>query len=254
MSYYFNRIINNKIKLSIILLVFFIPVLDIFFTLKDIQYGGSVPYPELTAFLGNIIFQGLQKLLLWYLPLILAIIVADDCTEDYKLGYKNLLISKWGKNKYFLINMAKGFIFSFFIILIPLLVNLVMTQFIFAGGTYIGIEQGDIESIPAMKEAFKNPIKTNIIYILVTVVFSGILGIGATAVSMALHNRFIVYPVIFILWYIPCSLLYPSIVCAFQPFTEYSLLDSIAPIILTLTLNLAAIAFGYIKVIKYDKV
>lgn len=253
MLYYFNRIINNKIKLSIILLIFIIPVLDIFLTLKNIQSGGSVLRPELTVFLENGIFQGLQKLLLWYLPLILAIIVSDDCTEDYKLGYKNLLISKWGKNRYFLINMSKSFVFAVLIILIPLLVNLVMTQFIFAGGTYTGWDTGDIESIPSIKEALKNPMQTNIIYILVTVAFSGILGMGSTAVSMALHNRFIVFPVVFILWYIPCSLLYPSIVCAFQPFTEYSLLDSMTPIILTLALNFAAIAFGYVKVIKYDK-
>lgn len=37
---------------------------------------------------------GLQGVLTGYLPLFLAIIVADDCIEDYRIGYKNILITK----------------------------------------------------------------------------------------------------------------------------------------------------------------
>ncbi len=252
MSYYFSRILNNKIKLSLILLIFLFPVLDIIMTLIDIHNGASAINPDLAAFLGNIIFQGLQKLLLWYLPLLLAIIVSDDCIEDFMLGYKNLLISKWGKKKYFSINMMKSFIVSFLVIFIPLIFNLLMTQITFAGGTYNLFSLDDIKSIPAMNAAFQNPMLTNIIYILFTSVFSGFLGMGSTAISISFHNRFIVYPIVFILWYIP-SMLNTSIISAFQPFTEYSMLSVMSVIIFVLIINLLAVAFAFVKVVKYDQ-
>lgn len=256
MSYYFSRIINNKIKLSIVLLFFFIPVLSILLTLKDIHLGASVYYPELNAFISLFapVSPGMSNLFFNYLPLLLAIIVADDCIEDYKLGYKNLLITKWGKNKYFLINMAKGFVFSFFIILIPLLVNLVMTQFIFAGGTYTAVDFSYIENTPSFKESIAQPMLYNIMCTFIAVTFSGILGMGATAVSMALHNRFIVYPIVYIMWYLCNSLPEHNIICAFQPFTEYRLTESAGAVMFMFALNFAAVAFCYIKVTKYDKV
>ncbi len=255
MSYYYNRIINNKIKLSIILFFFLMPVISILFVLFDIHMGASVYCPELNTFIArDTVPGGISGLFFHYMPLLLAIIVSDDCAEDYKLGYKNLLISKWGKNRYFLINMSKSFIFSALIILIPLLVNLVMTQFIFAGATYNGWSPGDIETFPTVKESLANPMKYNIMCTLIAVVFAGVLGMGSTAVSMALHNRFIVYPIVYIMWYIPNSLPQHNVLCAFQPFTEYNMADSMEAVIIMLALNFAAITFCYIKVIKYDKV
>lgn len=44
---------------------------------------------------------GLLGVLTGYLQLFLAIIVADDCIEDYRIGYKNILGTKRDKNKYF---------------------------------------------------------------------------------------------------------------------------------------------------------
>lgn len=255
MSYYFNRIINNKIKISIILFLFFLPVISILFILFDINRGASVYRPELTTFIArDAVPGGVSGLFFHYMPLLLAIIVSDDCAEDYKLGYKSLLITKWGKNKYFLINMAKSFIFSALIILIPLLVNLVMTQFIFAGGTFTGWSPGAIESLPTVKESLANPMKYNIMCTLIATSFAGVLGMGSTAVSMALHNRFIVYPIVYIMWYLSNSLPWHNVLCAFQPFTEYNMADSMEAVIIMLALNFAAIAFCYIKVTKYDKV
>lgn len=253
MSYYINRIFNNKIKLSIFLLIFLLPVFDIIMTLIDIHNGASALNTNLAAFLGNNTFQGFQELLIWFLPLYLLVIVSDDCIEDFKLGYKNLLISKWGKNKYFLINMLKSFIISFFVILIPLIFNLLMSQIAFAGGTFNPSSSEDIKTIEALNVAFKHPMLTNIIYILFASVFSGILGMGSTAIAISLHNRFVVYPIVFILWYIP-SLINPPIVCAFQPFTEYSLFDVMPIVLFVFLINLAAIAFAYIKVIKYEQI
>ena len=108
MSYYITRIFNNKLKLGVILYIFIAPILDILLTLIDLSKGASVPAPYLATFLGGFSIGGLRKLLKWYLPLLLAIVVADDCIEDYRIGYKNILITKRGKNKYFALNMLSS--------------------------------------------------------------------------------------------------------------------------------------------------
>lgn len=104
MSYYITRIFNNKLKLGVILFIFIAPILDILMALVDVFKGASVPVPGLVTFLGSFMTAGLQGVLTGYLPLFLAIIVADDCIEDYKIGYKNILVTKRGKNKYFVLN------------------------------------------------------------------------------------------------------------------------------------------------------
>lgn len=113
MSYYITRIFNNKLKLGIILYIFIAPIIDILLTLIDLSKGASVPAPYLATFLGGFSIGGLRKLFMWYLPLPLAIVVADDCIEDYKIGYKNILVTKRGKNKYFVLNILKSFVISF---------------------------------------------------------------------------------------------------------------------------------------------
>lgn len=101
MSYYITRIFNNKLKLGVILFIFVAPILDILMAFVDVFKGASVPVPGLVTFLGSFMTAGLRGVLKGYLPLFLAIIVADDCIEDYRIGYKNILITKRGKNKYF---------------------------------------------------------------------------------------------------------------------------------------------------------
>ena len=49
--------------------------------LVDVFKGASVPVPGLVTFLGSFMTAGLQGVLTGYLPLFLAIIVADDCIE-----------------------------------------------------------------------------------------------------------------------------------------------------------------------------
>ena len=236
MSYYITRIFNNKLKLGVILYIFIAPILDILLTLIDLSKGASVPAPYLATFLGGFSIGGLRKLLKWYLPLLLAIVVADDCIEDYRIGYKNILITKRGKNKYFALNMLKSFVISFLIIIIPLLLNLLMVYIVFAGGTY-----------------YSHPMFYNLLCILLLSLTGGVVGSGATALAMAFPNRFILYPLIFILWYIP-SIAKQSIMMAFQPFTEYPLSYALPSVIFVLATNVVAVLFSFFKVTKYDQV
>ena len=245
MSYYITRIFNNKLKLGIILYIFIAPIIDILLTLIDLSKGASVPAPYLATFLGGFSIGGLRKLFMWYLPLPLAIVVADDCIEDYKIGYKNILVTKRGKNKYFVLNILKSFVISFLIIIIPLLLNLLMVHIVFAGGTYLFMDPESIKAIPSMAEYYSHPMFYNLLCILLLSLTGGVVGSGATALAMAFPNRFILYPLIFILWYIP-SIAKQSIMMAFQPFTEYPLSYALPSVIFVLATNVVAVLFSFL--------
>lgn len=196
---------------------------------------------------------GLRGVLKGYLPLFLAIIVADDCIEDYRIGYKNILITKRGKNKYFALNMLKSFTVSFFVLIIPLLLNLLMVHIVFAGGTYIPADVEMLKSEPNLFQSYSNPMFYNILYILVFSFIGGIVGSGATALAMAFPNRFILYPLAFILWYISTAIK-PSIIGALTPFTVYPLSHYTFTIIFVVAINIVAALFSFFKVTKYDQV
>ena len=246
MSYYITRIFNNKLKLGVILFIFAAPILDVLKALIDVSKGAAVPFPALAAFLGSFMLTG-------YLPLFLAIIVADDCIEDYRIGYKNILVTKRGKNKYFALNMLKSFTVSFLILVIPLLLNLLMVHIVFSGGTFLFIAQESIKVIPSMAEQFSHPMFYNLLCIFLFSFVGAFVGSGATALAMAFPNRFILYPLDFILWYIPC-IMESSVRGAFQPFTEYPLSKYFPGLILVLAINVIAVLFSFFKVTKYDQV
>ena len=253
MSYYITRIFNNKLKLGVILFIFVAPILDILMALVDVFKGASVPVPGLVTFLGSFMTAGLQGVLTGYLPLFLAIIVADDCIEDYRIGYKNILITKRGKNKYFALNMLKSFVISFLIIIIPLLLNLLMVYIVFAGGTYLFMDPESIKAIPSMAEYYSHPMFYNLLCILLLSLTGGVVGSGATALAMAFPNRFILYPLAFILWYISTAIK-PSIIGALTPFTVYPLSHYTFTIIFVVAINIVAVLFSFFKVTKYDQV
>ena len=149
--------------------------------------------------------------------------------------------------------MLKSFTVSFFVLIIPLLLNLLMVHIVFAGGTYIPADVEMLKSESNLLQSYSNPMFYNILYILVFSFIGGIVGSGATALAMAFPNRFILYPLIFILWYIP-SIAKQSIMMAFQPFTEYPLSYALPLVIFVLATNVVGVLFSFFKVTKYDQV
>ena len=144
-------------------------------------------------------------------------------------------------NKYFVLNILKSFTVSFFVLIIPLLLNLLMVHIVFAGGTYI---PDDVEMLKS---------EPNLLHILVFSFIGGIVGSGATALAMAFPNRFILYPLAFILWYISTAIK-PSIIGALTPFTVYPLSHYTFTIIFVVAINIVVVLFSFFKVTKYDQV
>ena len=146
--------------------------------------------------------------------------------------------------------VAEGNPFAVFFV--ALMVNLAITHIMFVGGTYKSFALEDLNSMELW--AYINALLTNVIHIVLISIFAGIVGTGAVAVSISVHNRLLVYPIVFIMWYIPFGLFENTIVYAIQPFTAYSILHALTPIIQLIVINLSAVIFMYIKELKYEKV
>jgi len=109
-SYYLKRIINDKIKLGFIFLLFLLPIMDLISKLVSIHHGATPMTPWSSTFLSltstSFIFH---SLFFNFLPLYLLIISCDDCFEDCTTKYRNILISKWGKKDYVITNIILSF-------------------------------------------------------------------------------------------------------------------------------------------------
>ena len=135
-TYYLKRIINDKIKLGFIFLLFLLPIMDLISKLVSIHHGATPMAPWSSTFLSltstSFIFH---SLFFNFLPLYLLIISCDDCFEDCTTKYRNILISKWAKglcnNKYY-----KIILHFLFPILFTLLLNMLMSEIIFNTATY----------------------------------------------------------------------------------------------------------------------
>ena len=60
----------------------------------------------------------------------------------------------------------------------------------------------------------------NIVYILITAIFAGVLGMMGAALAISIHERKMVYALTFAIWFIPI-LFKNSSMHIFQPFMEY---------------------------------
>ena len=168
-----------------------------------------------------------QMIYLCFLPLYLLVIVGEESIVDYITGYKNILICKMGKNKYILQKMKSAFIVSFTIVFVGLGLNLILSQVVFNGGTNTPFDAEPLKYDSfVMVETFlfeisyTHPLTTNIVYILITAIFAGVLGMMGAALAISIHERKMVYALTFAIWFIPILFKYSSM-HIFQPFMEY---------------------------------
>ena len=261
-SYYFKRIMNDKTKLFFIILLFTIPMLDLILTFINVPMGAYPERADVNTFLyGSYVHNHFSyPLMLYFLPVYLLIVAGEDCFEDVTTGYRNVLISKWGKKNYVKTNIIKAFCISFSVIFISLLLNLLMAHIIYSGSEYSQIEEllvyyepGDLYYIEA-----KYPLLTNFIYLFPISFMSGMLGSAGAALAMAIKNRKIVYPLLFLLWFIlflPRILAFDDIIMlAMQPFNETSLDTKVLIFVITSCIFVAVTVAAAVKEIRYEKV
>ncbi len=254
MAYYLKRLLNDPLKLSVLLFIMVLPFFETIWYICELINYNTVTNPNFSTFLsaGSVgighIFQGV---LLWFAPLYFLILCSEDCIQDIETGNINSLISKWGINKYIKINLSKSFLFSFSVVLISLIINLLITYSVFWGGTESSIitSMGEVDFYSF---SVTHPLLMNIIYILLTSFIIGIISVSGTALAIALRKRKFVYPICLFIWYLSCTIP-DSLLYATQPFTEYGLDKTYKTIIIFILINIIITIAIYIKETKYAK-
>lgn len=239
MLYQFRRILCDKKKICMSIAMMLLPSMEIFQILYEHwRYGAELPYPMYAAFL-SLYSRGhmLQLVYLWFLPMYLLVVVGEEAIEDFQTGYKNILICKKGKKSYIRSKLKGSFLSSFNIVAIGLLLNLILIQCVcFAGtnlrygGQYKIFDPTLMPETLLFELSYTHPLLTNVIYILITALFAGLIGMIGTMLSIILHDRKLVYSITFALWFIPI-LFKNSFMLVFQPFSEYGF-NVIIPLIL----------------------
>ena len=256
LMFYIKRIINDKTKLSLLAFIFILPFSEVFIHLKNVLAGRNADMADLYSFLaGNThgIGHMLQIIYLWFMPLYLLVVVAEDCFEDFNTGYINVLKARRGKIRYYSDNLVKGFVLSFLIVFISLILNFIFVHILF----YSSCSNESTELISDgsffNKWSVKHMSATNIIYIFLTSIIFGITGAAENAMALFFHDRKIVYPIELAVWF--GILMCPrSIMLFIQPFTEYDLSYSLLTFIVYIILNIVvSFSLLFIK-IKYEKI
>lgn len=257
LSYYIKRIINHKVKILFILFLFALPIFDLIFTFIYVPVGATPERADFNSFLAATSTAGLfHSLMLHFLPVFLLIIAGEDCFEDATTGYRNILISKWGKKNYIKTYILKAFCISFFVVFLSLMLNLLMAHIIYNGALYSRFDELLImnqEQSSLMYNEVTHPLITNICYIFITAILSGVIGAAGAALAMAIKNRKIVYPLLFLLWYMLTSL-DKSIMLALQPFCEYGLDTKIPIYLISVCVFTAVTIIASIKEAYYAKI
>ena len=111
--------------------------------------------------------------------------------------------------------MKSAFIVSFTIVFVGLGLNLILSQVVFNGGTNTPFDAEPLKyDSSVMVETFlfeisyTHPLTTNIVYILITAIFAGVLGMMGAALAISIHERKMVYFNVVVPMAIWCIVLY----------------------------------------------
>ncbi len=243
LQFYFKRILRDPLKLTVTIILFSLPILEVGQIAWNIYQGYEHPVPHYATFLALFTLRHhLHRIMFWFLPLFLLVIANEDSIEDFDRGYHNALVARVGKKNYVMTKLKGSFVLCFGIVFLGLVVNMILVYICFRNGDFVrddwqGVSYTDRD---LTRITMPHPVLTNMAYILLTSVLSGLIGTVGTALALTVKNRKLVYGLTFLLWFVPVNM-ESSLMYVIQPFlfVDY---EVVVPTLLMLL-------FGYTAVI-----
>lgn len=140
----------------------------------------------------------------------------------------------WKKN-YIKTKLKSSFLTSIVVVGMGLFINFILVQFSYKEGTYLRYGGDymiyDANTMPEtllFEWSYTNPVLANLIYIVLTMLFAGLIGMLGTMLSIVFHDRKLVYALTFAVWFVPI-LFKNSFMLVFQTFSEYGF-DTVIPL------------------------
>ena len=252
---FIERIWKNRFRNILTLIMLLLPTADLLLYLYDIiAESGYAPIPDNAFFLtcnSDYLTFLTQHLFLWIMPLYGLILTCDDCIEDQRLKYDDMIIGRIGKKKYIHTHMIKSYIYMFFLTMTALLLNLLLCHILFQGGKF-NIYGEDFNTDLFYQWEKNNPLLTNLLFTLITSFFGGLIAVVGVMSSILLKSKKMIYGITMMMWIVP-ALQAKSLMLLFQPHSEY-VLDTLIPIGLkTAMIYIVYITFVYGKEIIFEK-
>ncbi|WP_047980203.1 DUF2705 family protein [Ornithinibacillus contaminans] len=249
----FFRLYKNKLSRIIFFIILLIPCIEIVQLLLMKFTQGTEFNPAFAFYLaGSSRGHVAQILLLWFLPLFLLLLCSDDAIQDYKTGYKNILISKTGRKKYYLTKLLSSFLVSFFTMLITLSINFILVNLLFWNGTYTkGLTEIVLANNLLFNLSIEHPYLTDLFFTLLVCTLAGFAGVVGSSFSQFFNDKKYTYTATFFVWFL-LVLKEKSLMFLFQPFAEYGF-EVLMPILfLTLSVFIIIPLGVYIYEVKYN--
>ncbi|MGP7817837.1 DUF2705 family protein [Niallia sp. 01092] len=250
----FLRIYKNRKSMIFFWIIIFVPLIEVcFLYINKIKWGTDY-HPAIAFFLSGSGGHITQILLFWFLPIYFLIICSDDYIQDVKYGYNAIIISKVGKKIYIRNKFIMSFLVPFITMLTALVLNLILSYILFAGGTFsFGLFEMSFGDDLLHEFSLNNPFLTALSFLLNVSIFSGLAGALGASVSMIFKNSKYSYPAAFFIWF-TLIILNNSLMNLFQPFTEYGFDDIIPAEIQYLLLLVLLPIFTFLYRVKTDEI
>lgn len=252
----FHRILYDRTKLLVMMFLLFIPTAEVIQIAWSVHEGYSMPIPHFATFLSLYTLRHiLHKIMFWFLPLFLLIIVNEVSLEDAESGCRHALAVRMGTKAYTRRRIGESFCISFLLIAAGLILNMILVYFLFRNGDFT---RNDWQGIDPMSRdltriTLPHPVLSNLAYILLTAFLSGLIGAVGTALALTIQNRKIVYGLTFLLWFIPVNLK-DSLMYVIQPFLFVDYEVVVPTLCMVIALYVAVIAAALIMEGKFDKI
>ena len=174
-----------------------------------------------------------QMVLLWVLPLYYYFLIGSDHDFYERSVYKYALYSRTGTKHYRHMRIFFAFLVGYIVMELSLVINIVLVLVVLRSQSL---------------ENAMTPFGTYFLYMQVASLMSGLLCLLGECVGRLFVSTRYAYPLLAVIWFV---LIYahPSIMCFFQPYTEYSLSYAMPILIVFLMIVLVAIC----GVMLYEK-
>jgi hypothetical protein len=243
-----QRIVRNKINVMAFSILLLIPMFEIVQLLIYQNNSEETFHPAFAFFLsGSSIGHAPQILLLWFLPIYFLLLGTDDAIQDFKTGYRNVLISKIGRKRYFLEKIVTSFTISSTTMFISLFINFILVSIIFFNGTFSkGLMEMEIGENKLFAFSVAHPFITITLFSILSCILAGLAGTLGASTSLFFLDRKYAYSAAFFIWFL-LVLNKQSLTYLFQPFSEvdFDLLLPIFFLAISILITIPLIVFFY---------
>lgn len=253
-----NRYIHDRRTWIFAILIILIPLLD-FIQVLISQYFSDFSDPKyrfnplVASFLsGSQAEHYGQVIFIWFMPILLLGLCADRAIRDRKTHYDVMQMIRFGKKRFYAVNLMVNGILAFTTTGIGLVINYLLALLVFHGGK--DFLSDDLENPNLMSAMlswqYNHTVLTMLIVTLAAILLATIFALVCYGLSLIFTNYYAVYTIAFVIWFAQIISKY-SITYLIQPLIEYGLSYQVPAALIFVAISGLIIGFGYWRTMRH---